>query len=169
MATHSSVLAWRIPGTGEPGGLPSMGSHGVGHDWSDLAATHFLLNASLISPIWIEHSSPMLRKETKQRNSQRRAFLYLVFCVFYHIWNIKHSWNLSFRGSLEDQGPILHNLHRLHTFFKLSFVFKFLEMTHQFGWLNILDFQRSSLESRITFFICIKISTKLWSKLSYFS
>ena len=39
MATHSSVLAWRIPGTGEPGGLPSLGSHRVGHDWSDLAAT----------------------------------------------------------------------------------------------------------------------------------
>ena len=38
MATHSSVLAWRIPATGEPGGLPSMGSHRVGHDWSDLAA-----------------------------------------------------------------------------------------------------------------------------------
>ena len=38
MATRSSVLAWRIPGTGEPGGLPSMGSHRVGHDWSDLAA-----------------------------------------------------------------------------------------------------------------------------------
>ena len=37
-ATHSSVLAWRIPGTGEPGELPSMGSHRVGHDWSDLAA-----------------------------------------------------------------------------------------------------------------------------------
>ena len=32
MATHSRVLAWRIPGTGEPGGLPSMGSHRVGHD-----------------------------------------------------------------------------------------------------------------------------------------
>ena len=38
MATHSSVLAWRIPGTGEPGGLPSMGSHRVGHDLSDLTA-----------------------------------------------------------------------------------------------------------------------------------
>ena len=38
MATHSSVLAWRLPGTGEPGGLPSMGSNRVGHDWSDLAA-----------------------------------------------------------------------------------------------------------------------------------
>ena len=39
MATHSSILAWRIPGTGEPGVLSSMGSHRVGHDWSDLAAT----------------------------------------------------------------------------------------------------------------------------------
>ena len=38
MATHSSILAWRIPGTGEPAGLPSMGSHRVGHDRSDLAA-----------------------------------------------------------------------------------------------------------------------------------
>ena len=38
VATHSSVLAWRIPGMGEPGGLPSLGSHRVRHDWSDLAA-----------------------------------------------------------------------------------------------------------------------------------
>ena len=38
MATHFSVLAWRIPGTGEPGGLPSLGSQRVGHDWSNLAA-----------------------------------------------------------------------------------------------------------------------------------
>ena len=38
MATHSGVLAWKIPGMGEPGGLPSMGSHRVRHDWSDLAA-----------------------------------------------------------------------------------------------------------------------------------
>ena len=42
MATHSSVLAWRIPGMGEPGGLPSVGSHRVGHNWSDLAATDYL-------------------------------------------------------------------------------------------------------------------------------
>jgi len=38
MATHSSVLAWRIPGTGKPGGLLSIGLHRVGHDYSDLAA-----------------------------------------------------------------------------------------------------------------------------------
>ena len=42
MATHSSALAWRIPEMAEPGGLPSMGSHRVGHDWSDLAAEHSL-------------------------------------------------------------------------------------------------------------------------------
>ena len=38
METHSSVLAWRIPGTAEPGGLPPVGSHRVGHDWGDLVA-----------------------------------------------------------------------------------------------------------------------------------
>ena len=42
MATHSSVLAWRIPRMGEPGGLSSMGSHRVRHDWSDLAAAAIL-------------------------------------------------------------------------------------------------------------------------------
>ena len=50
MATHSSVLAWRIPGMGEPGGLPSLGSRRVGHDWSDLVVVMpFLLNSLSIS------------------------------------------------------------------------------------------------------------------------
>ena len=47
MATHSSVLAWRIPGTGEPGGLLSMGSHRVGHDCSDLAAYKLKVNTNI--------------------------------------------------------------------------------------------------------------------------
>ena len=47
MATQSSILAWRIPGMGEPGGLPSMGSHRVGHDWSDLAAAAGLICLSI--------------------------------------------------------------------------------------------------------------------------
>ena len=47
MATHSSVLTWRIPGTGEPGGLPSLGSHSVGHNWSDLAAAAAAATATL--------------------------------------------------------------------------------------------------------------------------
>ena len=51
MATLSSVLAWRIPGTGKPGGLPSMGSHRVGHDWSDLA---YLLSCTALNyKMWI--------------------------------------------------------------------------------------------------------------------
>ena len=53
MATHSSVLAWRIPGTGEPGGLPSTGSHRVRYDWSDLAAA--AAAATMIAPfLWTE-------------------------------------------------------------------------------------------------------------------
>ena len=50
MATHSSVLARRIPGMGEPGGLPSMGLHRVGHDWSDIAAAaaYILIGSSYI-------------------------------------------------------------------------------------------------------------------------
>ena len=55
MATHSSVLAWRIPGTGEPGGLTSMGSHRVGHDWSDLAAATAGLLASLTSCLLMDN------------------------------------------------------------------------------------------------------------------
>ena len=46
MATHSSVLTWRIPGTVEPGGLPSNGSHRVGHNWSDLAAAAAVISVA---------------------------------------------------------------------------------------------------------------------------
>ena len=46
LAAHSSVLAWRIPGTGEPGGLPFMGLHSVWHNWSDLAAADVFLEHS---------------------------------------------------------------------------------------------------------------------------
>ena len=72
MVTHPSVLAWRIPGTGEPGGLPSLGSHRVRHDWSDLAAvaakSQMTLSSipSLFTP-W-QTPSPM-------RNSSIPAFL----------------------------------------------------------------------------------------------
>ena len=56
MATHSSVLAWRTPGMGEPGGLLSMGSHRVRHDWSDLAAAAAGTNSRQIH----QSSSPSL-------------------------------------------------------------------------------------------------------------
>ena len=52
MAIYSSVLAWKIPGMGEPGGLPSMESHRVGHDWSDLAAAEWVQLCSSLSILW---------------------------------------------------------------------------------------------------------------------
>ena len=58
MATHSSVLAWRIPGTGESGGLPSLGSHRVGHDWSDLTAAAAQPSISARRKQW--HPTPVL-------------------------------------------------------------------------------------------------------------
>ena len=74
MASHSSVLAWRIPGTGEPGGLPSMGSHRVGHDWSNLAAA--AAGPSLFLPMALFHS----------------FYDWVVFIVhFYHIFFIHSS------------------------------------------------------------------------------
>ena len=57
MATHSSVLAWRIPGTGEPGVLLSVGSHRVGHNSSDLAAAA-AAGASLVAQM-VKHLSAM--------------------------------------------------------------------------------------------------------------
>ena len=73
MATHSSVLAWRIPGTGKPGGLPSMGSHRVRHHWSDLAA------AAAAGLIW---KAPKIRKKEE---STELAWLWessdRIYCV----------------------------------------------------------------------------------------
>ena len=62
MASHSSVLAWRIPGMGEPDGLPSVGSHKVRHDWSDLAAAAavFIYMPILLSQFLLASTSPAM-------------------------------------------------------------------------------------------------------------
>ena len=57
MATHSSVLAWRIPEMGEPSGLPSMGSHRVGHDWSNSSSSSSRMTLNWNACIcWFMHS-----------------------------------------------------------------------------------------------------------------
>ena len=53
MATHSNVLAWRIPGTGHPGGLPSMGLHRVRNDWSDSAAAYSPMESQRVGHDWV--------------------------------------------------------------------------------------------------------------------
>ena len=73
MATHSSVLAWIIPGTGEPCGLPSMGSHRVGHDWRDLAAAArllitFLPTSKRLSISWLQSSSAVILEPPKTKS-----------------------------------------------------------------------------------------------------
>ena len=52
--THCTVLAWRIPGMGEPGGLPSLGSHRVGHDWNDLAAAAVAARQGWFTHLWMK-------------------------------------------------------------------------------------------------------------------
>ena len=64
-ATHSSVLAWRIPGTGEPVGLPSLGSHRVGHDLSDLAVTE----AEDIKKRWQEYTEELYKKDLHDQDN----------------------------------------------------------------------------------------------------
>ena len=77
MATHSSVLAWRLPGTREPGGLPPMGSHRVRHDCSDLAAAAAMAYATLISMAEKPRAEKKTggRKENKDILWERFAFI----------------------------------------------------------------------------------------------
>ena len=82
MATHSSVLAWRIPGTGEPGGLPSMGSHRVGHDWSDLTAAAAAVILVLFFKeleCWTEPLFSSLFSILKLLLFFRASFLFILF------------------------------------------------------------------------------------------
>ena len=94
MATHSSILAWRIPGTEEPSGLPSLGSHRVGHNWSDLAATAAAAAATPIKIVlhhylvhtdtWIKLKKNILwNNETFHQTSlcmmSQCLFFYLIF------------------------------------------------------------------------------------------
>ena len=90
MAPHSSTLAWRIPGTEEPSGLPSMGSHRVGHDWSGLAISNILT---------------ILLNDT--RNLEHHNFAYSFFCSAF--------FKSCFLNPTELIDTILHS-HHLHRF-----------------------------------------------------
>ena len=83
MATHSSVLAWRIPGTEGPGGLPSVGSHRVGHDWSDLAAAaaHQLCWANWVKQYWELDLETSWKSGKVTHHSHNITFFY-DSCIF---------------------------------------------------------------------------------------
>ena len=99
MATHSSVLAWKIPETGEPGGLPSMGSHRVRHDWSDLAAAAATQMKSLrerqvfirIKP-WYPQCCTFCNQKTHYIHNQSQYILLTIwhtlkYAQIHSVWN----------------------------------------------------------------------------------
>ena len=95
MVTHSSVLTWRIPGTGKPSGLPSMGSHRVGHDWSDAAAAA-AAGLSLISynflTFWLclllSLTSRFITLAPSLISTLKFLTLLSLFCIFLiKLWN----------------------------------------------------------------------------------
>ena len=99
MATHSSVLAWKIPGMGEPGGLPSMGLRSIGHDWSDLAVAMVGLQTKpsidLIGLFYL--TSEVMFKKIKQFSSNK-----------FDVTKPTHSW----RGRSAKKHSIPLNLTR---------------------------------------------------------
>ena len=102
MATHSSVLAWRIPGTGEPGGLPSMGSHGVRHDWSDLVAAAAAAACQMYEIFHVKHVHTGRKIEYELNEylpffeTVQRLFISNMLCIFVNrytfiTWRVKMS------------------------------------------------------------------------------
>ena len=100
MATHPTVLAWRIPGTGEPGGLPSMGSHRVGHDWSDLAAAGFLIWVLFLFRVSISFFHAH-EKETCASCLDEFLFVYFVFLYFVR-FGYFFSWQVGDQPNIKD-------------------------------------------------------------------
>ena len=115
MTTHSSVLAWRIPGTGEPGGLPSLGSHRVGHNWIDLAAAatapyvpylnpkiSILLNLFYhISMLLSIHQYAKFQLSSVQSLSRVRLFVTPWIAAHQAFLSITNSWSLLKLMSIE--------------------------------------------------------------------
>ena len=89
MAPHSSILALRIPGMREPGGLPSMGSHRVGYDWSDLAAAAAAGGKKSTSVGSLNPQEEMKTRNGKNVGNYKRLNEYTLSFFFYYFfkWN----------------------------------------------------------------------------------
>ena len=92
MATHSSVLAWRIPGTGETGGLLSMGSHRVRHDWSNLAAALQYIHRNILGRKVMTNLDSILKSRDITLTTKVHLVKAMVFPVVMYgceSWTIK--------------------------------------------------------------------------------
>ena len=113
MATHSRILAWRIPGTQEPGGLPSVGSHRDGHDWSDLAAAA------------AAHASKMMLKNLQARLQQY---------VNHELPDIQAGFRKG-RGTRDQIANICWIIEKAREFQK-NIYFCFIDYTKAFVWIT---------------------------------
>ena len=86
MATYSSVLAWRVPGMGQPGGLPSMGSHRVRHNWSSLAAVAAYLNGLVIFPTFFNFSLNLTIRSLWSKPQSASSLVFADCIELLHLW-----------------------------------------------------------------------------------
>ena len=160
MAPHSSVLAWRIPGMGEPGGLPSMGSHRVGHDWSDLAAAAvvfclwmylILFTNHQLMNIWIISRFGLLWKVLLL------TFAYISLCgdrLSFFQWAFPASLAARVQASSCDQ----HVLSTPHASFHLP-----LKICFILGTIPITILQMSKLRHKEVMWLSLgNIRAKIW-------
>ena len=141
MATHSCVLAWRIPGTGEPSGLPSMGLHRVGHDWRDLAAAAVPSETAGTqwekSPAWILDSVPTLLGDARDYFTLRSSVSSnkMVLSSFEILWLVyilpssNGKWLMLFSNSEKNIKTLVTTIQNLIT----------LIFTHHMAPRNIGD------------------------------
>ena len=115
MATHSSILAWRIPGTGEPGGLLSMGLYRVRHNWSDLAAAaaaaYFLMQISHLIIQWFhglrQMTSTMNVTDDNMINLFKQRYSWYIYMwqwlVFHNLLLNSGLWGKALASDLDSK------------------------------------------------------------------
>jgi len=141
MATHSSVLAWRIPGMGEPDGLPSMGLHRVGHDWSDLALACSIILYCIGFYFDLVVTHPQLSVVSALAQPLHSgAISPLILIAYLLIWVGMWGWGLIFRCH------IFLPFHTIHGFLEAKtlteFAIPFSSETH---FVRILHYDLSIL------------------------
>jgi len=144
MATHSSVLAWRIPGMGEPGGLPSMGSHRVGHDWSNLAAAAANINTITIYICSLYEFMALISRILCSIQSLSHDWLFVTPWTAAHqaSLSITNFWSLLKLTSIESVIPSIHLASPSHSAFNLSQhqgLFQWVNSSHEVA--KVLEFQ----------------------------
>ena len=114
MATRSSVLAWRFPGTAEPDGLPSMGSSRVGHDWSDLAAAAAAAASRLLQQL-LYRSTYFCPRLSLFHSNQNNSFKMIVRLCHFSAQNLPMAFvctknKIQSLFLLQPQGPFISHL-----------------------------------------------------------